>query len=360
MKNINRLLAAAAILLSAAACHTNEIDPIKPDPVNPGESGLTITANIVKTRVTYNDRDEGYLDQQWEVGDILFGYYGRNVDNKVILTVSDFDGSGNAILTPVKDEGVATLEELVELGSEVPVDLVYTGYTGANVTAEDYPFDGDGNLAIDMSSQDGVNITAYMHARAYVQTGGKDKKTLFFKFVNDCAIIEICSLTGLKEENIDGGALTLLSVSNLVLEGNYSLGADGFILAAKTEILPFHEEPETVLSDYKKDFEPNDGWKVSANAEIMKDGSTVSRYMIAVVPNAEPREIEVSATVEGVQDSFSHYYGLHAFSAGRCYVISEADVVAKTVDGKYFSTVKGAFDYASGIRSSYPNNNSRI
>ena len=115
MKKLSRLFTAAFILFAATACGTKEIDhPDNPDnphiPDTPQDSEFTITASIVKTRVSYYDIDAD-LDQKWDVGDVLFGYYDRSVEHKVILYVSDVDKEGNATLTPVSGDGFATLND---------------------------------------------------------------------------------------------------------------------------------------------------------------------------------------------------------------------------------------------------------
>lgn len=331
MKYIIRLFVGMVVFLAATSCHTSEID--NPDNTKPNgqpsDSELSITASIIQTRVTYSDSGDK-LNQQWAVGDVLFGYIGGEAkeENRVSFTVSSVDPT-----THIATLDAGSYKSTLLSSVDKVVDLVYTG--------QEQPYQADGSVNVTMSSQSANGkIPACMHSRATV-TKENNVISLKFKFYNDCAIFEIVSLTGVNEENLSGSLqLTSIEATNLYQEGKYTLGENGFEFAGVEERMG--NVSLTLGGD----------WHVNTDGTIT-DGTT-SRALIAVVPIAEDdkKDIKFTSTTNTSQD-FSFDYGAHKLDAGVCYVIGAKPVVAKTEDGQYFTSVSAAFDHASTLVSTF-------
>ena len=179
MKNIYRFFVSALVLFAfTVACNPPEIN--EPDnPSNPEQTGYTITASIVQTRVSYDDSTDGEkLEQKWEENDILFGFYGGDISKKIIFKVSSVNG-GVATLDPV--DGWEGEDGLGNAADETEVNLVYTG---ANINSIE-EFDFSKGLSVDMSSQSINRIPACMHSKASLEEDNGNK-SIDFKFINDC------------------------------------------------------------------------------------------------------------------------------------------------------------------------------
>lgn len=343
MRNIFSFLTSALVLLAVTvACHPSEItNPDNPDPK--GKSEITITASIIQTRVSYDCSGLGEVTQEWVEGDVVFGYYHKKDDepstsksNQIIFSVSKVDpGTGIATL---KVESPSGWIDTADDGTVV--DLVYTG----DDDIANLPFSGSG-IDVDLSGQSLDRVPGCMHAHAELQV--KDnKKSLEFKFQNDCALIEIEGLTGVMEEWNDylpatqtSTGISYISIPNLYLNGSYSF---------------ISRELSFVTTDTKRSYEitldPNN-WLIDNQGFI--NGPTDSqgnpqRILIAVAPFLDELPFKVNSTIEdfGEFPDRTIEYDYKKLEQGHCYVITSQPVVAKTADGQYFRSVKAAFDHA--------------
>lgn len=323
MKHIYRLLASALVLFIAAACYNEEIE--NPQDPDQQQSDFRITASIIQTRVSYNDRDAGHLGMKWQDGDKLYGFI--NGETKITFEVS---GGTGGIATLVAASG--SENALSSLTEDDIVDLVYTGQAAS--------YDqGDSSITVDMTSQSGQGkIPACMHARGVV-TEDNGSKCLDFHFVNDCAIFEIESLTG----DISGKALDKIQIPNLFTQGQYILGEDGFNFAGV---------PNSQSSNYEIDVDENK-WRI-IDGGVVTYNSEKQPLLMAVVPIGEDDvddntpKIQVKALFSGESNS-TFTYGKSTIQGGICYVISAHPYVARTEDNEYFETVYAAFAHAAEL-----------
>ncbi len=336
MKHIYRLLASAILLIITAACNNEEIEtPQSPDQQ---QSDFRITASIIQTRVAYNYSDLGTVTQEWEEGDILFGFYGGVTSNPIVFEVSDVD-SNTGVATLEAVSGADWIEEATVGGTQV--DLVYTGEKDLTKL----PFTNNG-INVDLSGQTLNRVPGCMHAHAELQVDGDGNKSLEFNFQNDCALIEIDSLTGFAENwpgvNETSLPLSAVHITNLLLGGSYSFSG---------ETLIFESNPASLDSEYE--FGLPTGWTVSKDGDV--SGPKGEKILIAVAPNSTKEEISVCAansTEVGLIKYSSYSYGERSLAGGRCYVISAQPVVAKTADGECFKTVEEAFNHAKVLSES--------
>ena len=324
MKHITRFFFVAIAVLSAAACYNKEIG--SPDSQDPQSSDLRITANIIQTRVSYSDSwDTGKLNLEWQIGDILFGYIGGDAEATVTLKVTDVE-DGTAVL---EADSNADLAKLSRAPSGTVVDLIYTG------AAPDLNKLESGEYTVDMTTQSPTGkIPACMHARAQIMD-----KTLDFHFVNDCAIIEIFGITGIKDDSSfigDSQTLNSIQITNLVLTGKYTLGPDG---------LTFEGTDDGLVES--QSISLGSPWTVTKAGKVCYNGSQESvPVLIAAAPNSVQKDIRVSATTS--QKSFEFTYQNKSFASGVCYVIQCKETVA-SVDDEYFVTVTDAFNRAKQL-----------
>lgn len=335
MRTISKYISFALMAFAVVACHTNDIDnPDNPDNPNPPQisDNVTFTASIKQTRVEYTPNDDK-LDQCWKPNDVIYGFYGEGSGSKIILQVTDVDSNGYAKLEPLYDTGpdfVAALKESVKNGEDLTIGLIYTGKTNIN---KSYGND----IYVYFMSQGTGQIPACMRCYDYdASNTDEDGNTIVeFIFDNDCAILEIKGITGAKEEaDLPEGEKTELksvTVSNTTTTLQYSY--DGGI-------------SRVINSDYMGDtyVEPESLY-IDSNGNIVDSNGNSKSVMIAVVPNDFKKDINVIAEISGGKTFGSSYNT--AFAAGTCYVIRQKDVVAKTEDGLYFTSVSGAFRRAA-------------
>lgn len=275
---------------------------------------------------------------------MLFGFYQGDPSKQIVFTVSSVDSqTGVAVLKPeVGGEWIAS-------ATDGDVYLIYTGLnTGGDVS---YNYENllfsENSFDVNTASQTGGRIPACMHAHAVLQIDGEGNKSLEFIFQNDCAIIELAGLTGIKEDYSipEEAVLSKISVTGLFLDGKYSYDKEHNVLTFGAN----GNESKTV----EIDFGDNSQWKVDETGNI----SGPEKILIAVVPKDDFTDITVNAKVSGTENAFNYTYSNKKISYTDCYVIAPADVVAKTVDGRYFSTVAAAFDHACEISSQHPYDN---
>lgn len=326
MKHITRYFFLAIAFLFVAACYNEDIE--SPISLDPKSSDLRITANIIQTRVIYSDSWETReLYQEWETGDFLFGYVGGDKNTTVALKVNEIDEDGIAILVP-RDEDIVKLTSAM---TGTFVDLIYTG------TEPDFEMLESGVYTVDMTNQspNGV-IPACMHARARI-TKIDDSRVLDFHFQNDCAIIEILGITGVKDDSSfsgDSQTLNSIQITNLVLTGKYTLGQNG---------LTFEGTDDGLVES--QSISLGNPWTVTKEGRVCYENSP-KPVLIAAVPNSVQNNILVSATT--IQNSFGFTYQNKSFTSGVCYVIHCKETVA-SVGGEYFVTVTDAFNRAKQL-----------
>lgn len=338
MKKLSRLFSAAFILFAAVSCGTKEID--HPDiPDTPQDSEITITASIIQTRVSYDCSDPGEVKQEWEVGDILFGYYHQkdtepSTSNQIVFQVERVDpGTGIATLQVLPPE-----DWIDNATDKTVVDLVYTG--------GEAKFTNNG-IDVDLSVQTLDRVPGCMHAQATLQIDGDGKKSLEFYFQNDCALIEIDGLTGFVEDWPGGSEISIdlssVHITNLLLGGSYSFSNGELV---------FDSDEDSLEDDYAIELEP--GWAVGKDGDV--SGPHGEKILIAVAPNPVENEINVSAEKTSEMGTIqypSYTYGERSLAGGLCYVISAQPVVAKTADGQCFKSVSAAFARAEELSDRY-------
>lgn len=333
MRNIFSFLTSALVLLAVTvACHPSEItNPDNPDPK--GKSEITITASIIQTRVSYDCSGLGEVKQHWEKNDILFGYYHQkdtdpSTSNQIVFQVERVDpGTGIATLKVLSPE-----DWIDNATDKTVVDLVYTG------DVNNLPF-SDSGISVDLSGQSLDRVPGCMHAQAALQEDEDGNKSLEFIFQNDCALIEIDSLTGIVESGISGELISV-KITNLLLGGSYSFSDGGELV--------FVSDEESLYEEYTINLS---GWTVGNDGVI--SGPDRKKLLIAVAPNPDENEIDVTAKVSygPSEPSISYQYGERSLAGGLCYVISAQPVVAKTADGQCFKSVSAAFDHAEALSS---------
>lgn len=333
MKSISKFISLALLIAAATACNTKEID--KPDiPDQPQISGnVRFTASMKQTRVEYSVNGDK-LHQRWEVDDFIYGFYGDNPVRKVTLKVTEVDEDTEQATLEATDEteGAAFIAALKEKGKDLDVGLLYTGRNNESVSGN--------TIYASMQNQSTGKIPAYLVG--HLDEIAKDEESgdtfVYFDFENECAILEIQSLTGIKE-TIDLESIEISGVE-IITSFEYSSGSFSISSTLSTSV------------------RVSGSLKVDSNGNIVDAAGNRSCIRIAVKATSlrlsTSTEITVTATANDASSTeySSSYKGvLHP----GCYIICAKDVVAKTEDGFYFTTVSAAFD-----RAEYLNTNSLL
>ena len=337
MRYFSKFISAVLMLILAIACNTKEID--NPDNSDKPQisDNIKIAASIKQTRVSFSV-DNNELVPDWEEGDVIFGYYGTG-DGRIVFTVTGVDETtGIASLAASGPDWEDFLAEYKTAGENLKVGLIYTG---TKETDKDILFENENAVSVAMTSQTGENIPACMHATSFVPDEDDEGQIIRFLFDNDCAIFEIESLTGIAEDAglTDGQTLSLtsLTVTNLIPTYEYSYASGALSYNSGTG------DPTSYTINL-----PKDAWEVDYEGNI--NHSADKNLLVAVAPNSE-NNILITATTEGGRRFSYLYYG--KLDAGECYIIKKRDVVAKTEDGQYFTSVSAAFDHAEELSDRY-------
>lgn len=335
MRYFSKFISAALILILAAACNTKEIDnPDNPDKPKAYDN-IILTAGINQTRVDYSVVGSK-LVPGWVEGDVIFGYFGSGDGSQIEFTVDDVKEDGTAVLEPGKgwDDFLQQFKSL-EDGETLPIGLIYTGSEAS------YSPENPNDVIVSMKKQTGENIPACMHASRYIKDKDDEAQIIRFLFDNDCAIFEIESITGIAEDagltDVQTLSLTSLTVTNLIPTYEYSYASG---------VLSYNSgngDPTSYTINL-----PEDAWEVDYEGNI--NHSADKNLLVAVAPNSE-NNILITATTEGGRQFSYLYYG--KLDAGECYIIKKRDVVAKTEDGQYFTSVSAAFDHAEELSDRY-------
>ncbi|MBQ1754083.1 MAG: hypothetical protein II002_04020 [Bacteroidales bacterium] len=300
MKN-PRLTILALLLVCGTACQQKEILP-EETPVPEPEKKVVITASFAQadTRISYTEDPETHkLHQDWEVGDMLFGFD----DNSQALTLE---------VTAVDGEtGVATLDvadgSLPESGA---IHMLYTGDREVSPTEDlfeqPYLFFENGlpvsvNIAFQPAAT-GTTVPAIATADATVS--GTD---LHLVFENQTAVLGIKGFHGLPAGStvvsffvegvnnyasisLENGKLCLTPADNPNLQGAVFVEKDG-------------------------------GW----TADEM--GAVNETFYVAVFPNSQAADIQLSA-----YDLSNGYYvnqlGSKSIAAGKYYYMNNKELSA--------------------------------
>lgn len=320
MKIITRLISAALFFIAAASCNLSEINN-SDDPNNngSGKKEYSITAKIIQTRVKYTDGAE--LKQEWEIGDRLIGCYSSSDVETIEFTVQSINDDGSANLK---------LESGTLPGDGIKIALLYDPYKFSTL-------DEDGSLDVNLENQyfdidnqdnqDSPVLPAFMSASAvYSETGGAT-----FNFHNDCAIIEV---DGIYKAQKESGITDISSVciTNLIANGSYTFQNGEFTLSGGTT------EPITVSCPITTTLD-------------MRTGALNKPVFLAVIPTEKNDERTIGVTFSYGEQTIctAPSYGTTAFAPGKCYVIYPKDMVAKTVDNQYFTSVAAAFENAKDL-----------
>ena len=182
MKN-HHLTILALLLACGTACQQKEILP-EEAPVPEPEKKVVITASFAQadTRIAYTEAPETHkLHQDWEVGDVLFGF--DDSSNPLTLEVAAVD----------EETGVATLD--VAAGSLPESGAVHMLYTGDR-HGWNLAFDGNGiPSAVLINNQvAATSTTVPAIATADATVSGND---LHLVFENQTAVLGIKGFHGL-------------------------------------------------------------------------------------------------------------------------------------------------------------------
>lgn len=327
MKSISKFISLALLIAAATACNTKEID--KPDiPDQPQISGnVRFTASMKQTRVEYSVNGDA-LHQRWEVDDVIYGFYGDNPVRKVTLKVTEVDEDTEyaTLEATVAEEGAAFIAALKEKGKYLEVGLLYTGRNNESVY--------NNTIYASMQNQSTGKIPAYLvgNLDKIVKDEESGDTFVYFDFENECAILEIQSLTGIKE-TIDLESIEISGVE-IITSFEYSGGSFGISTTSPTSV--------KVSGQLKAD----------SNGNIVDADGNISCIRIAVsaTPFYKDTSTEITVTAIANDASSTEYSSSYkgVLHPG-CYIICAKDVVAKTEDSFYFTTVNAAFSHAAEL-----------
>lgn len=194
-------LLAAAVMISAVACHKENF---KPEAESDGLTAVALMAPM--TKVQYDEGADGRLCGKWEKGDVILALDGDGASFS--FSVTQVDGTS----------GTATLKARTSKKFAAG-DKVYAVYC-PDGTSSGF---ADGALTVDFADQKAVGIPALMFAEAVVADG----PSLSFNFRNAVSVI------GIKAPSIEAMnsnrkiCRVLLSGHNVVSDGKVVLGDDG-------------------------------------------------------------------------------------------------------------------------------------
>ena len=310
MKNF-RLTLLALLLVCGSACSQKELI-LEETPIP--DSAKTITASFANanTKVSYSENPETHkLHQEWEVGDMLFGFDDNS--SPLTLTVTAVDG----------ESGVATLEvENGDLPASGSIHMIYTGdRTGTNLT-----FNDGLPCFVNISEQvvaTGTTVPAILTADAAVTTSG-----IHLVFDNQTAVLGIKGFHGLPAE---------CNVVSFFVDGveNYaSISLENGKLKLTTADNPYLQGSVFV--------EKTGGWTADAA------GKVDDVFYVAVFPNAQASDIRLSAYDD--QDAmYVNLLGSKNIAAGKYYYMNDKVLSSPVATVSYTSTTISCFSFDEAI-----------
>ena len=289
----HRLALLALLLACGTACQQKEI---LPEP----EKNVVITASFANpsTRISYTENAETHkLHQEWEVGDVLYGYSHDSEYLPLTLKVTAVD-SGT---------GVATLEvESGELPSSGSIHMVYS----ADRSIDEYShllFEDDFPAAVNLCFQvaaTGTTVPAILTADTNVSADAD----IHLVFENQTAILGIKGFHGLPP-----GA---------TVESFFVYGVNNYAYFTYDDdnlgIVP------SMYGDmyYTQDFifiEKPGGWTAD------ETGTVDETFYVAVFPNTEATEISLVA-YDSQSNIYSNQLGSKTIAAGKYYYMNNKEL----------------------------------
>ena len=292
MKN-HRLALLALLLACGTACQQKET---LPEP----EKKVTITASFADpaSRISYTENAETHkLHQEWEVGDVLYGYSQGEESLPLALKVTAVD-SGT---------GVATLE--VESGTLPLSGSIHMVYSADRSLDENghLLFDDDFPVAVTLSYQKAATSTtvpAILTADTAVSAG----TDIHLVFHNQTAILGIKGFCGLPP--------------NTTVESFYVYGVNNYAY------FPYDDENLSLVPSmdsnplFSQDFiivQKPGGWTTDAT------GTVDETFYIAVFPNSELTDISLVA-FDSWRNEYRFELGSKTITAGKYYYMNNKEL----------------------------------
>ena len=302
MKN-HRLTLLALLLACGTACQQKEILP-EETTLPESEKTVVITASFANpsTRVSYSEDAETHkLHQEWEEGDVLFGFDDNSNSLTLIVTAVD------------AQTGVATLDvtegELPETGS---IHMVYSG----DREGENLDFMGPGGpIFVGLSNQvaaTGTTVPAILTADAAVSASG-----IHLVFENQTAILGIKGFHGLPANSV---------VESFFVEGVYN--AAFIMLDGQGHLSVMAGNDQSLQNAVYID--KNGGWTAD------ETGTVNETFYVAVLPNAQESEIRLVA-YDSESTQYINNLGSKTIAAGKYYYMNNKEL-APTAAYLYFSS----------------------
>ena len=317
MKN-HRLTLLALLLVCGTACQQKEILPEETTLPEP-EQQVVITASFANptTRISYTEDAETHkLHQEWEVGDMLFGFD----DNYTPLTLQ---------VTAVDSQtGVATLEPVdCSLPASGSIHMLYAGDRDGRYVGFEDGLPCTINLCYQAAAT-GTTVPAVLTADAAVSDSG-----VHLVFENQTAILGIKGFHGFP--------------ANEVVESFFVEGVNNFaffmLVDGKLTLMP-GENPS--LSNAVYVYQEND-WVTDEN------GAVDETFYVAVLPNEQESEIQLRA-YDSQGTEYIKHLGSKTIAAGKYYYMNNKELAAAATyiyfssgEQAITSSIEEAFELAS-------------
>lgn len=294
MKN-HRLTILALLLACGTACQQKEILPEETTVPEP-EKKVVITASFAQadTRISYTEDPETHkLHQDWEVGDMLFGFD----DNSQALTLE---------VTAVDGEtGVATLDvaagALPESGA---IHMLYTGDRhGWNLAFDE---NGIPSAVLINNQVAATSTTVPAIATADATVSGND---LHLVFENQTAVLGIKGFHGLPA----GSTVVSFYVEGVNNFATISL-ENGKLTLSPSAFALFDDFVLNYISVNK-----DEGWTADDT------GAVDDVFYVAVFPNSQASPISLQA-YDSQENSYTNSLGKKAIVAGKYYYMNNKEL----------------------------------
>lgn len=323
MKN-HHLTILALLLACGTACQQKEILP-EEAPVPEPEKKVVITASFAQadTRIAYTEDPETHkLHQDWEVGDVLFGF--DDSSNPLTLEVTAVD----------EETGVATLDvaagSLPESGA---IHMLYTGdREGRNLMRDDLGIPVAVNIANQVAAT-ATTVPAILTADAAVS--GTD---LHLVFESQTAVLGIKGFHG-----VPAGS----SVVSFYVEGVNNF-ATVSLENGKLKLSPSGLDLGFFVIDYIS-VDKAGGWTADDT------GAVDDVFYVAVFPNSQASPISLQA-YDSQENSYTNPLGAKTIAAGKYYYMNNKELRTRVAQvGNYESgwadaySIEDAFALASSI-----------
>lgn len=207
MKILRTIVFAALTAVVAFTACSKRISPV--DSI---ERLDTITATISETQTKVTGRDSTEITPLWEVGDIVYGYYGSDASQTVKYSVSAVANPATSATLTWAGEGQAPVASAVE-GKTFHV--IYDGTNPSPVPAS-VPYQ------VDFSTQDGT-LDGALNKAVMAASGTVSNKSLTLNFSNLMSVIKIQkpsdkTITGISAcAGISGNATVSFNGNNAAL-----------------------------------------------------------------------------------------------------------------------------------------------